>query len=39
VRLQINVTNLANKRNFDPTNQGIREQSPRRVTAGVSARF
>jgi iron complex outermembrane receptor protein len=39
VRLQLNVTNLANKRNFDPSNQGLREQSPRRVTAGVSVRF
>ncbi len=39
LRLQLNITNLANKRNFDPTNQGIREQSPRRVTVGMSAAF
>jgi outer membrane receptor protein involved in Fe transport len=34
-----NLTNLANKRNFDPTNQGVREQSPRRVTVGMNAEF
>ena len=39
LRLQMNVTNLANQRNFDPTNQGIREQSPRRITVGMSATF
>jgi iron complex outermembrane recepter protein len=39
LRLQLNVTNLANKRNFDPTNQGVREQSPRRVTVGMNAEF
>jgi iron complex outermembrane recepter protein len=39
LRLQANITNLTNKRIIDPSNQGVLEQSPRRITVGASVRF
>jgi iron complex outermembrane recepter protein len=38
-RLKLNINNVFNKRIYDPTNQGFREQSPRQITVGLTAAF